>query len=234
MRPLNLKMSAFGPYAGHVEIPMSDLGETGLYLITGDTGAGKTTIFDAICYALYGEASGPNRENSMLNSKYAEEGTPTEVELVFLHAGKEYKVCRNTDYERPAKRGGGKTMEPADASLIMPDGEVIYKIANVNAKIREILGLDREQFLQITMIAQGDFLKLITAETKDRMEIFRKLFHTENYLTLQTKLQSECKNVKDRLDISRRSIEQYIEGIQTDEDDEFAPEVTKAREGKES
>ena len=234
MRPLNLKMSAFGPYAGCVEIPMSELGETGLYLITGDTGAGKTTIFDAICFALYGEASGPNRENWMLNSKYAAEGTPTVVELTFLHAGKEYKVCRNTDYERPAKRGGGKTSEPADATLTMPDGQVINKISNVNAKIREILGLDRGQFLQITMIAQGDFQKLITSETKERMEIFRKLFHTENYLTLQTSLQSECKSVKDRLDISRRSISQYIEGIQTDEDDEFAPEVAKAREGKET
>ena len=234
MRPLHLKMSAFGPYAGCVEIPMSDLGETGLYLITGDTGAGKTTIFDAICFALYGAASGHNRENWMLNSKYAEEGTPTEVELTFLHAGKEYKVCRNTDYERPAKRGGGTTWQPADAVLTMPDGEVITKISNVDAKIREIIGLDREQFLQITMIAQGDFLKLITAETKQRMEIFRKLFHTENYLTLQTKLQNESNEVKKQLDIGRRSIDQYIDGIQTDEDDEFAPEVLKAREGRET
>ncbi|MBO4899641.1 MAG: SMC family ATPase [Lachnospiraceae bacterium] len=234
MRPLNLKMSAFGPYAGCVEMPMSDLGETGLYLITGDTGAGKTTIFDAICFALYGDASGPNRQPWMLRSKYAEEGTATKVELTFLHAGKEYTVCRNTEYERQAKRGGGTTWEPADANLTMPNGDVISKISNVNDKIKEIIGLDREQFLQITMIAQGDFLKLITAETKDRMEIFRKLFHTENYQTLQNRLQNECGEVKKQLDISRRSINQYIDGIQTGEDDEFTPEVQKAREGRET
>ena len=128
MRPIKLTMTGFESYKDKTTINFDELGTKGLYLISGDTGAGKTTIFDAITFALYGEASGPNRENWMLNSKYAAEGTPTVVELTFLHAGKEYKVCRNTDYERPAKRGGGKTSEPADATLTMPDGQVINKL----------------------------------------------------------------------------------------------------------
>ena len=128
MRPLDLKISAFGPYAGMTEIHMDELGEKGLYLITGDTGAGKTTIFDAICFALYGEASGPNRDPGMLRSKYADDSTPTEVELVFSHCGKEYTIKRNPEYMRTSKRGGGMTKQNADAQLLMPNGTVITKV----------------------------------------------------------------------------------------------------------
>ena len=127
MRPLLLKISAFGPYAGVTEIDFTVLGERGLYLITGDTGAGKTTIFDAIAYALYGEASGAGRTVSMLRSLYASPETPTEVSLTFLCGGKTYQVKRNPEYQRPAKRGGGMTKELAGAELIMPDGSVYTK-----------------------------------------------------------------------------------------------------------
>ena len=113
MRPIKLTMSAFGPYAGRTELALDTLGRQGLYLICGDTGAGKTTIFDAITYALYGEASGDNREPAMFRSKYAAPETPTEVELVFSYAGKTYTVRRNPEYERPARRGGGFTVEKA-------------------------------------------------------------------------------------------------------------------------
>ena len=129
MRPLQLKLSAFGPYAGTCEIPMEELGTCGLYLITGDTGAGKTTLFDAICFALYGEASGPARDDaSMFRSKYADPSTPTEVTLTFSHAGKTYTVKRNPLYLRPAKRGEGMTKQTAEAELTLPDGSVISKV----------------------------------------------------------------------------------------------------------
>ncbi|HKK94887.1 MAG TPA: AAA family ATPase, partial [Anaerovoracaceae bacterium] len=174
MRPIKLKVSAFGPYAGRVNIDMDKLGSKGLYLITGDTGAGKTTIFDAITYALYGEASGANREPSMLRSKYAETDVPTEVELEFLYGGKIYKVKRNPEYERPKKSGDGVTTQKAEAELILPDGDVVTKQNEVNKAIIEIMGIDHKQFAQIAMIAQGDFLKLLLADTKDRQEIFRR------------------------------------------------------------
>ncbi|MBQ5325689.1 MAG: AAA family ATPase, partial [Oscillospiraceae bacterium] len=136
MRPLKIKISAFGPYAGVTEIDMEKLGTNGLYLITGDTGAGKTTIFDAICFALYGEPSGANRENSMLRSKYADVDTPTEVELVFENRGKVYTVKRNPEYMRPSKRGDGETKQTANAELKMPDGEVITKDKYVTETVR--------------------------------------------------------------------------------------------------
>ena len=163
MRPLKLKISAFGPYSGITEFDFNMLGTGGLYLITGDTGAGKTTIFDAITYALYGEPSGKNREASMLRSKYADDTKPTEVELVFSYRDKEYTVKRNPEYEREAKRGNGKTKQIANAELTYPDGKVISKIKEVDIAVRDIIGIDRNQFCQIAMIAQGDFLKLIMA-----------------------------------------------------------------------
>ncbi len=188
MRPLTLKISAFGPYAGTTELELAQLGTGGLYLITGDTGAGKTTIFDAITFALYGEPSGENRQPDMLRSKYASPETPTQVELTFSNKGKTYVVTRNPAYERPKKRGEGTTMMPADASLQLPDGRVVTKMKEVTDEIEKILGLDREQFTQIVMIAQGDFLKLLLASTQDRMEIFRRIFRTQRYQKLQGRL----------------------------------------------
>ena len=141
MRPLKLVISAFGPYAGRVEIDMSALGNSGMYLITGDTGAGKTMIFDAITFALYGEASGRNREVGMLRSQYAAADVPTEVELTFEYGGKVYCVKRNPEYERPAKRGGGFTKQRAEAELVMPDDSVITKLRDVDAAVREIMGI---------------------------------------------------------------------------------------------
>ena len=171
MRPLKLTMSAFGPYAETVVLDFEQLGSSGLYLVTGDTGAGKTTIFDAITFALYGEASGNAREPSMLRSKYAAPKTPTEVELTFLYGGSTYTVKRNPEYQRPKERGEGFTKKAADACLTMPDGKVITKLKDVNTAIRQIVGLDREQFAQVSMIAQGDFLKLLLAGTKERQAI---------------------------------------------------------------
>lgn len=175
MRPIKLILSAFGPYAGETVIDMERLGTQGLYLITGDTGAGKTTIFDAITYALYGQASGDLRDAGMLRSKYAEANTPTYAELVFEYGSDQYTVRRNPEYERPAKRGGGMTRQKAEAQLTYPDGKVLTKTKDVTGAVEEILGIDRSQFTQIAMIAQGDFLKLLLAPTEERKTIFRRI-----------------------------------------------------------
>lgn len=229
MRPIKLKISAFGPYAGITEIDMTRLGNKGLYLITGDTGAGKTTIFDAICFALYGSASGDIRENSMLRSKYADAETPTEVELEFANKGQIFHIKRNPEYMRPAKRGNGETKQNASAELIMPDGTVITKEKAVTEKIREIIGVDRNQFSQIAMIAQGDFLKLLLAETKDRQKIFREIFKTGYYQILQDKLKEEAAALSKEFDRAKQSIEQYIAGIVCDSLSMYADSVHRAQ-----
>ena len=170
MRPLKLILSAFGPYSEKTQLDMTQLGTGGIYLITGDTGAGKTTLFDAITYALYGEASGGSRTTEMLRSKYADAATPTFVELTFLLKGKTYVICRNPEYMRPSKRGAGKeTKETAKAELTMPDGGVISGISAVNEKMTELLGIRKEQFTQIAMIPQGDFLKLLLRERRSAL-----------------------------------------------------------------
>ena len=231
MRPLNLTISAFGPYAGRIEIPLEALGDKGLYLITGVTGAGKTTIFDAICFALYGDASGKTRETSMLRSKYATPDTPTEVELLFSHGGRQYRVKRNPEYMRPYKGREGFTKQIAAAQLQLPDGRVITKTTEVTRQIESILGINRDQFSQIVMLAQGDFMKLLIASTKDRSDIFRDLFKTHNYLALQRKLDDNQKRLYGQVEDGKKSVAQYISGIQCEKDDVLSIEVEKAKSG---
>ena len=214
MRPLTLTLSAFGPYAGQTTLDLSQLGENGLYLITGDTGAGKTTIFDAITFALYGEPSGNQRETSMLRSKYADADTPTFVDLTFSYGGQIYQIRRNPEYERPAKRGGGVTTQRAEAQLTYPDGGIVTKTRDVDAAVRDLLGIDRTQFSQIAMIAQGDFLKLLLASTEDRQEIFRKLFKTDYYRKFQDELRQRYNAAYADHARLKQSIQQYVEGIQ--------------------
>ena len=231
MRPIKLIMSAFGPYAGKTELNLGSLGKGGLYLICGDTGAGKTTIFDAITFALFGEASGENRESSMFRSKYALPETPTEVELYFSYGGKEYYVKRNPEYNRPKSRGEGYTAEKANAFLRYPDGRIVTKLKEVNCAIVEILGIDKNQFAQIAMIAQGDFLKLLLASTDERKKIFQKLFKTQNYYILQEKLKGESGKLSHEYDAIKSSIEQYINGIVCDENSPDYEEVNRAKNG---
>ena len=231
MRPIKLTVSAFGPYAGRTVLDLDKLGANGLYLITGDTGAGKTTIFDAITYALYGEASGDNREPSMFRSKYAEADTPTEVELVFSYAEKTYTVKRNPEYDRPKSRGDGFTTQKAEAQLQYPDGRVVTKQRDVDNAIRDIMCINRSQFLQIAMIAQGDFLKLLLAPTEDRKKIFRQIFKTQLYQDLQDRLKRESGQLNDKCEAARSSIKQYIDGISCDENDVLSIEVEKAKSG---
>ena len=214
MRPDKLKISAFGPYAGVVELDMDRLGSSGLYLITGDTGAGKTTIFDAITFALYGEASGSSRDPSMLRSKYAAPETPTEVELVFTYDGQQYTIRRNPEYQRPAKKGTGFTTQRANAELIYPDGRAVTQKREVNSAVRELLGIDRGQFSQIAMIAQGDFLRLLLADTKERQAIFREIFQTGFYQTLQDRLREKTMELSRQYEAAKSSIRQHTGGAQ--------------------
>jgi len=231
MRPLQLTMSAFGPYASVTNLDLSRLGSSGLYLITGDTGAGKTTIFDAITFALYGEASGDSRDAGMLRSKYADDDTPTEVSLTFDYAGREYTVTRNPEYERRSKRGGGVTTQKADAVLYLPDGRVVTKLREVNAAIRDIVGVDRRQFSQIAMIAQGDFLKLLLAPTEERQRIFREIFKTGYFSQLQESLKTEAAALSREYEQLRGSVAQYMRGIACPEDSLLAADCRKAHEG---
>jgi exonuclease SbcC len=211
-------MSAFGCYAGTCLLDFEKLGKEGLYLITGDTGAGKTTIFDAITFALYGEASGDNRDVAMLRSKYANPETETYVEYSFLYHSKKYTVRRNPDYYRAKKRGGGLTHQAAEAELQLPDGRVVAKLREVNSEIETILGITREQFVQISMIAQGEFTKLLCAKTEDRIEIFRRIFDTRLYQLLQEKLKTEANQLSATLRDLQRDYDYALGGIVFDAD----------------
>lgn len=213
MRPLELTMSAFGPYANEIVIDFNMLGTGGLYLITGDTGAGKTTIFDAIAFALYGEASGNNREVGMLRCKYADLNTPTFVELVFEFKGETYRIRRNPEYEKAKKHGEGTTTQKADVELVFPDGRIVTKKREVDAAVEELLGITRAQFSQLAMIAQGDFLKVLVASTEERSKMFRKIFHTRRYYVLQETLKNRLKCKKDEIGQLTDSMTQYVQGI---------------------
>ena len=195
MKPLKLTLSAFGPYADEVVIDFTQFGGQGLFLVTGNTGAGKTTIFDGITFALYGETSGGVREVSMLRSKYAKPETPTFAEFVFEYKSVVYTVKRSPDYERPKARGTGMTVK------------------EVNQAVAELIGLDMKQFTQIAMIAQGDFRKLLLADTEERSNIFRKLFHTDLYKTIQERLKFEAGGLDKAYKELLRSIRQYTEQV---------------------
>lgn len=222
MRPIELKMSAFGPFAGLTTLKLDALGTDGLYLITGDTGVGKTTIFDAIIYALYGEASGNIRTTDMLRSKYANADTATFVELTFVFKDKTYIVRRNPEYLRPSKRGEGRfTKESAKAQLTMPDKEVITGLVSVNNKIIEIIGLNKNQFSQIAMLPQGEFMRLLLADTKQRIEIFREIFDTEPYLLLQDRIKRDANELYRLVSDYKKSMAQYVADVYCDENSEY-------------
>ena len=224
MRPIKLVMCGFGPYADKTVVDFTLLGESGLYLITGDTGAGKTTIFDAISYALYGEASGQVREVKSLRSKYADDETESYVELDFEYRDEKYKIRRIPEYMRKAKRGDKLVVQKEEAELyfLTKDREPIINKKNVNDAVTEIIGLDRRQFSQIAMIAQGDFQKLLLADTKERQGIFREIFKTGGYQILQEKLKAESGKLSDELEFARRSVNQYLEGVLGKEEINFA------------
>ena len=230
MRPLKLTVAGFGPYAGVQELDFETLGKSGLYLITGDTGAGKTTIFDAITFALFGEPSGDNRDAGMLRSKYISQGDPSYVQLTFSHAERLYTVKRTPRYKRETKNGT-VNIQNSEATLWLPSGAQVTKVTEVNNAIREIIGLTREQFSQVCMISQGEFRRLLQAGTEQRQEIFREIFDTKLFDHLQRQLALQTNQVRSQREQVNQSISQYKEGIACREASCFAPDVKKAKEG---
>ena len=213
MRPVKLTMTGFGPYKEKTVIDMARLGTGGLYLITGDTGAGKSFIFDAVTYALYGETSGGSRDSRSLRSQYAGDDDRTEIEMVFEYSGREYTITRNPEYDRPKKRGEGLTHESASATLKMPDGNVIDGPSRVTEAVKDILGIDRGQFCNIVMIAQGEFRKVLNASTDERQTLFRKLFSTQPYNDLVEELRSMGRTVEEEYAENRKEIGRALAAV---------------------
>jgi exonuclease SbcC len=226
MKPLKITMSAFCPFPDVVEIDLTQFGGRGLFLISGNTGAGKTTIFDAIAFALFGEASGADRTPDTLRSDFASPQTKTYVELVFTHRGKQYSVLRNPRYDRPKISGKGMTTENPDATLHMPDGSVVSGYREVNNRITDILGITYSQFKLIAMIAQGEFRKLLFADSRERAEIFRRLFQTDLFSVAQKVLKELEKDAKEQCNDSKQRILQHIGNIQCGDDNiDIATEI---------
>jgi exonuclease SbcC len=224
-------MSAFGPYTDVQELDLDTLGANGIYLITGDTGAGKTTIFDAIMFALYGTASGDQRDPKMLRSKYASDDTETYVALDFLYKGQTYHIVRNPDYSyvHQLKNGSVRiSKKAAYAEMTFPDGHSIEKSTQVTKAVEELLGIDAHQFSEIAMIAQGSFQKILNADTKERGELFQRLFHTENYDRLAARLSEMSKGLAGEAEEHRQHISYAVNAFQSDREDDEVLQQLKA------
>ena len=231
MKPLRLVMSAFGPYAKKEVIDFTKLGESGLYLITGNTGAGKTTIFDAICYALYGETSSEGKKAEMMRCQYADPSIETYVELEFLYQNKIYRIIRNPEYTilKTLKNGTQKeSTKVSKAELYYPDGSTVDK--RVTDAVIDLLGMTRKQFTMIAMIAQGKFQELLTADTNRRNEIFRELFHTEIYRHLQERLFSDAKNKSEEVKGIRNALQLSFGKIDCGEDEDSLKQLKEIQE----
>ena len=218
MRPIKLTISAFGPYASKQVIDFEELKGRNIFVISGKTGAGKTTIFDAISYALYGEASGETRETDSLRSHFADDNTETYVELEFELRGERYIVNRIPKQKKKKARGEGYTEKSADATLTLPDGKVITKVKNVTDKIIEILGITRDQFKQIVMLAQGEFKKLLLADSVEREGIFRKIFNTYDFEKIQIELKEKALTLSKNRTKSKDKMQTNLENIKGNHD----------------
>lgn len=231
MKPLQLTLSAFGPYEGEVNIDFRPL-QPGLYLVAGETGAGKTTLFDAICYALYGEASGENRKPDMLRSDFARPDRRTFVVLTFAYRGQEYTLERNPNYQRPKQRGEGSTTELAGAVLTYPDGRTLSGSKEVTRAVEELLHLDCSQFKQTVMIAQNDFLKLLLSKTEERSRILRQLFNTQAIEELQDYMQEQARAAEGSLQSIRAEFRRLAGEFFFGEGEEAEIPLFAAKEGE--
>lgn len=230
MRPIKLVMSGFGPYAKIAEVDFDRFGSKGLFLITGDTGAGKTTIFDAISFALFNKTSGADKDVNYLRSDYADATTETYVQLTFVHMGREYVVKRSPQYEVMKQRTKGTKLKPATAVLMRFPDEPVEGPRQVDRALEELLRINYDQFKQISMIAQGEFRKVITADTKSRGEILQKVFATAAYNRMGLIIEERYKKTNGLAENIYRSINQYFEGIKHAENSSFAEEVEKQKE----
>ena len=216
MRPVKLVMSAFGPFAGREEVDFAALGRRGVFLITGSTGAGKTSIFDGITFALYGRTSGSDRENSGLRSDYADSKAATYVELEFEHRNELYKIRRVPPYMRRKKNGKGMTEEKSSAELRYPDGRTVHDVQNVTGAVINLLGIDYDQYKQLVMLAQNEFRELLMVEGEKRIEIFRRVFDTKKYLDIQETLKRKNSECAETLETWRVKLMENFRGISTD------------------
>ncbi|WP_167958184.1 AAA family ATPase [Anaerosporobacter faecicola] len=228
MRPIQITIAAWGSYNEKVVVDFTRFNQGSLFLITGPTGAGKTTIFDAISFALYGDVSGKTREKGSLRSDFAAAGEDTFVELLFEHKGKQYKVYRAPKYERPKKRGEGTTTSLEVAELYVEDQQPIVIITEVNRKIEEILGLTYQQFKQVSMIAQGEFLELLVASSKDRVEILRNIFKTNQYERLQKALTEKSLRLQKNLAEQNSRLEEIVNTLDTTKEEEELQELLES------
>lgn len=217
MKPIKITVSAFGPYAGKEEIDMTKLGSHGLYLVTGDTGAGKTTIFDAVCYALFGESSGGQRDEKMFRSTYADPDTKTYVEMIFNYCDKNYRVYREPKQLVRKKRGEGFTEQQSVGEFYDNDTDDVIAVKNIDAKIEEVLGFGFEQYKNVAMIAQGSFQQLLNTNSKERTEILSSIFNTGKYRVLQDRIKSDFNAVDDSYKNSVRNISSILKDISADE-----------------
>lgn len=220
MKPIHITVSAFGPYSGTMTLDMQAFDGQGLFLITGDTGAGKTSIFDAICFALFGEVSGSQRGADQLRSDFAAPTADTYVKFTFSHGGKVYQIHRTPKYERPKKRGTGTVTQQPNAILTNPDGSTVAGATAVTDAVQQLLGVDCRSFKQISMIAQGEFMKLLTADSQSRAKIIRNVFHTEALVTLQKRIKAEYLTWNRTCEDTRRAVLQYAEGFQLEQETE--------------
>lgn len=220
MKPLMLRMCAFGPYARRTEINFETLGENGLFLITGDTGAGKTTIFDAISFALYGEAAGgkERRAAKSFRSDYAAQTEDTWVELTFRHMGHVYYLWRSPEYTRASKRGDGVIVHKHAAELHSDTGEAWSSLDEIAQRVQELIGLTRDQFAQTVMIAQGDFLRILNAKSNERRDLFQRLFGTLQYAQLQQRLREKNADAQQKRDTLEKRLQIAASRVSVDED----------------
>ncbi|MBQ8966425.1 SMC family ATPase [Ruminococcus sp.] len=236
MRPITLKMQAFGPYAGLQVIDFDKLGSGGVYLITGDTGAGKTTIFDGVCFALFGKASGDGRTSVMFRSEYARPEDLTYVELVFEYGGTRYRVYRESKQMRQKLRGTGEVEHVPVVELYIDgdDRPIALKESTVNEKITEILGLKHEQYRNVAMIAQNSFAQLLDTPTQERTKILSAIFSTGKYYALQEALKSDVSRIEREYSDSNLRIHTLLDSIRLSEDDPYSEELASAGNNNEA
>ena len=223
MRPLTLEMHMFGPYTETTTVDFSRFGEGGVFLITGDTGAGKTTLFDGMVYALYGRVTNDRRTGASLRSAHAGPQDSTWVRLTFEHAGQTYVIERSPSYERSLKRGEGTTRQEARVCLTLPDGKTIENDNQARQAVEELLRLDFEQFRQVSMLAQGEFLKFLLAKSRDRELIFRKLFNTDSCARLSECLRERASGLEGRVAALEQEIALRLGMIDLPAEDPAAP-----------